>query len=157
MILRLEWYKDIFKIYFCPNISLIARKVGVLPFLLLALRDAAAVNFFFFFLRLVREIRAVARVFVDCRCRSVRLVVLYPDPFMISVIFAAAFLLKSCPDSPALDFIDSLKLTLLSVTSSMTFIPACKVSFPTALAPLLTYGRIRRKSPSNQDPTPRPL
>ena len=41
-------------------------------------------------------------------------------------------------------------------TSSRTFIPARSVSLPTALAPLVTYGKIRRKSPPNQAATPCP-
>ena len=105
-----------------------APKAGVFRFLLLALRvlrDAAA-NFCF--LCLDREERAVARVFVDYRCRLTRLVVLYPDPFMISVIFSAAFLLRFHPDSLALNFRTSLKLTPFLATSSMSIITERNVS-----------------------------
>ena len=93
---------------------------------------------------------ALVRFFLDCGLHLPFTVVLYPEPFIISDILLAAFLLRLRPDSLARDFTASLKLTPLLATALTTFIPARSVSLPTALAPLMTYGRMRRKRPHNQ-------
>ena len=123
--------------------------------LLLLILARCSLSFVDFFLP--PAVRALVRFFLDCRLRLLFTVVLYPEPFIISDILSAAFLLRLRPDSLARDFTASLKLTLLLATSSTTFIPARSVSLPTALAPLVTYGRMRQKRPPNQASTPRPL
>ena len=148
--LECECKKDIF--YFGPKISFMLRRAFLFFFFFLP-----AVVFLLLVFFLPPPVCALVRFFLDCRLRLQFTVVLYPEPFIISDILSAAFLLMLRPDSLARDFTASLKLTPLLATSSTTFIPARSVSLLKALAPLVTYGRMRWKRPPNQAPTPRPL
>ena len=94
--LECECKKDIF--YFGPKISFMLRRAFLFFFFL------PAVVFLLLVFFTPPAVRALVRFFIDCRLRLRFTDVLYLEPFIISDILSAAFLLRLHLDSLARDF-----------------------------------------------------